>query len=168
MINKRIIVYSSNTGFTEQYAKMLGRALEMPSYKLGSVPKCHDGADVIYLGWLFAGSIVGYKKCARKYKVCCVVGVGMSPPGAELAEGLRRTMKIPQSTHVFYVQGGFDIDRLQLPMKLVMKVKNQEIAARLNAKPELSEAEEATLQMTRGSGSAVREENLERIVALYK
>ena len=27
-----IIVYKSNTGYTEQYAKLLGDALDMPSY----------------------------------------------------------------------------------------------------------------------------------------
>lgn len=69
MGNGKIIVYSSNTGYTEQYAKLLGKTLELPSYKLGNVPECHKGAEVIFLGWLFAGTIVGYRKCARKYKI---------------------------------------------------------------------------------------------------
>ena len=96
-----IIVYSSNTGYTEQYAKLLGKALDMPSYQLGNVPKCHKGAEVIYLGWLFAGSIVGYKKCAHKYRVRCVAGVGMSSQTPEMASGLRAAMKIPDSVAVF-------------------------------------------------------------------
>ena len=64
---------------------------------------------------LFAGTIVGYKKCARKYKVRCVAGVGMGPPTPELAEGLRATMKIPSAVPVFYLQGGFDITKLKGP-----------------------------------------------------
>ena len=75
-----IIVYKSNTGYTEQYAKLLGDALDMPSYSLDKVPKCHKGGEVIYLGWLFAGNIVGYKKAAKLYKVRCVCGVGMGAP----------------------------------------------------------------------------------------
>lgn len=75
-----IIVYKSNTGYTEQYAKLLGDALDMPSYSLEKVPKCHKGGEVIYLGWLFAGNIVGYKKAAKLYKVRCVCGVGMGAP----------------------------------------------------------------------------------------
>ena len=168
MINSRIIVYSSNTGFTEQYAKLLGRALDMPSYKLGNVPACHKGAEAIYLGWLFAGKIVGYRKCAKKYNISCAVGVGMSPPSPELAEGLRATEKIPAGTPVFYLQGGFDITKLKGPMKLVMKVKCKEIAARLNAKGELTQAERATLEMTQGAASAVDGANLAEIIALYK
>ena len=168
MINSRIIVYSSNTGFTEQYAKLLGRALDMPSYKLGNVPACHKGAEAIYLGWLFAGKIVGYRKCAKKYNISCAVGVGMSPPSPELAEGLRATEKIPAGTPVFYLQGGFDITKLKGPMKLVMKVKCKEIAARLNAKGELTQAERATLEMTQGAASAVDGANLAELIALYK
>ena len=168
MVNSKIIVYSSNTGYTRQYAKLLGSALDIPSYELGSVPKCHAGTDVIYLGWLFAGSIVGYKKCAGRYNVRCVAGVGMSPPSAELTEGLRAAMKVPEGVPVFYLQGGFDMDKLKGPMKLVMKLKCREIAARLNAKAELSEAEQATLEMATGGGSVVSEANLAEIIALYK
>ena len=90
-----IIVYKSNTGYTKQYAKMLGKALSLPSYELGNVPECHKGSDVIYLGWLFAGTIVGYKKCAKRYKVKCVAGVGMGPPSIDLADGLRNTSLRP-------------------------------------------------------------------------
>ena len=168
MTKPKIIVYSSNTGYTEQYAKMLGRALDMPSYKLGAVPKCHDGAEVIYMGWLFAGTIVGYKKCAKRYAVRCVAGVGMSPPAPELAEGLRATEKIPESVPVFYLQGGFSMGKLKGPMKLVMKFKCREIASRLASKPEMSEAEHLTYEMTQGEGSAVQGANLAEIIALYK
>ena len=100
-----IIVYKSNTGYTEQYAKLLGDALDMPSYSLDKVPKCHKGGEVIYLGWLFAGNIVGYKKAAKLYKVRCVCGVGMGAPTPELVPGFRAKMGIPQSTAVFYLQG---------------------------------------------------------------
>ena len=168
MTKPKIIVYSSNTGYTEQYAKMLGKALEIPSYKLGNVPKCHKGADVIFLGWLFAGNIIGYKKCAKKYKVRCVVGVGMSPPAPELAEGLRATEKVPSGVPVFYMQGGFNMAKLQAPLKFIMKIKCKEIAGRLSAKPELSDAEKLTYDMTQGEASAVAAANLAEVLALYK
>ena len=163
-----IIVYKSNTGYTEQYAKLLGDALDMPSYSLDKVPKCHKGGEVIYLGWLFAGNIVGYKKAAKLYKVRCVCGVGMGAPTPELVPGFRAKMGIPQSTAVFYLQGGFDINRLKGPMKLIMKAKCKEIAGRLSEKPELSDAEKLTYDMTQGEGSAVAEANLAEVLALYK
>ena len=92
----------------------------------------------------------------------------MSPPAPELAEGLRNTMKVPAVTSVFYLQGGFDINKLKGPMKLIMKVKCREIAGRLNAKPELTEAEQATLEMTKGAASCVCTENLAEIIAWYR
>ena len=163
-----IIVYKSNTGYTEQYAKLLGDALDMPSYSLDNVPKCHRGGEVIFLGWLFAGNIVGYKKAAKLYKVRCACGVGMGPPTPELVPGFRAKMGIPQSTAVFYLQGGFDINKLKGPMKLIMKVKCKEIAGRMSVRAELSPEEQATLRMTEGPASCVSRENLPEVIAWYK
>ena len=163
-----IIVYKSNTGYTEQYAKLLGDALDMPSYSLDKVPKCHKGGEVIYLGWLFAGNIVGYKKAAKLYKVRCVCGVGMGAPTPEPVPGFRAKMGIPQSTAVFYLQGGFDINRLTGPMKLIMKAKCKEIAGRLSVRAELNPAEQATHDMTKRAVSCVSRENLAEVIAWYK
>lgn len=163
-----IIVYKSNTGYTEQYAKLLSEQLGLPCYKLGSVPECHKGREVIFLGWLFAGNIVGYKAAAKKYALRCVCGVGMGPPTPEMAPGLREKMGVPASVPVFYLQGGFDINKLKGPMKLIMKVKCKEIASRLNVRAELSPEEEATLRMTQSGASCVSKENRAEVVAWYK
>lgn len=137
-----IVIYQSNTGYTEQYAKMLARRLDVPAYPLEKVPKCHLHKEAVFLGWLFAGNIVGYKKAAKNYCLRAVCGVGMSPPAAELAGGLREKMRIPSAVPVFYLQGGFDINKLHGPMKLIMKFKCKEIAGRLELRGELSEAEQ--------------------------
>ena len=163
-----IIIYKSNTGYTEQYAKLLSEQLGLPCYKLGSVPECHKGRDAIYLGWLFAGNIVGYKTASKKYHLRCVCGVGMGPPVPELVPGFRDKMGIPDSVQVFYLQGGFDINKLKGPMKLIMKVKCKEIAGRLNVRAELSPEEQATLRMTQTGASCVCKENLAEVVAWYK
>ena len=163
-----VILYKSNSGYTEQYAKLLGRKLDIPAYSIDRAPDCHDGKDVIFMGWLMAGSIVGYKKAAKKYNVKCVCGVGMSPPAPELVTGFREKLAIPQGTAVFYLQGGFDINKLKGPFKLIMKVKNKDIAANLQAKAELSAEEQATLNMTQTGDSCVSEQNLAEVLAWYK
>ena len=68
------IVYTSNTGYTAQYAQMLGEITGLPVWDLASrqAPK---GSDIIYLGWLMAGNIQGYKKAARDYRIRAVVVV---------------------------------------------------------------------------------------------
>ena len=163
-----IVVYKSNTGYTKQYAKMLSSKLDVPAYSLDEVPECHRGRDAVFLGWLFAGSIVGYKKAARLCRLRAVCGVGMSPPSQKLTDALRAKMGIPSSVGVFYLQGGFDINKLKGPMKLIMKVKCKEIASRLNVRAELSPEEEATLRMTQSGASCVSKENLAEVVAWYK
>ncbi len=163
-----IVVYKSNTGYTEQYAKMLARKLDVPAYSLDRVPDCHLHRDAVFLGWLFAGSIVGYKKAAKKYALKAVCGVGMSPPMPELVEGLRAKMKVPAKVPVFYLQGGFDMNKLSGPFKLVMKAKCKEIAQRLSLRAELSPEEQATYRMTQGEASAVDEANLAEVLAYLR
>ena len=56
------IVYTSNTGFTEKYAKLLGGKLFLPVYSLEEAKgKLAAGAEIIYLGWLMAGTVKGYR-----------------------------------------------------------------------------------------------------------
>ena len=107
-------------------------------------------------------------RAAKLYKVRCVCGVGMGAPTPELVPGFRAKMGIPQSTAVFYLQGGFDINRLKGPMKLIMKAKCKEIAGRLSVRAELNPAEQATLAMTKGAVSCVSRENLAEVIAWYK
>ena len=73
-----------------------------------------------------------------------------------------------RSTAVFYLQGGFDINKLKGPMKLIMKMKCKEIAGRLSVRAELSPAEQATLDMTKRAVSCVSRENLAEVIAWYK
>ena len=92
----------------------------------------------------------------------------MSPPSPEIVEGIRKAEDVALEMRICYLQGGFDINRLSLPLKLIMKVKCRQIAARLRAKGELTEAEQLTLEMTQHPTSAVREENIQQVIDLYK
>ena len=163
------IIYTTNTGSTGQYAKLLAQETGLPAYSLAEAKKrVFAGAEVVYLGWIMAGSVKGCAGAAKRYQVCAVCGVGMGAPTPELVPGFRAKMGIPQSTAVFYLQGGFDINRLKGPMKLIMKAKCKEIAGRLSVRAELNPAEQATLAMTKGAVSCVSRENLAEVIAWYK
>ena len=57
------IVYTSNCGHTAEYARILGKKTDLKVYSLNEAVKTLDRGDkIIYLGWLFANSIKGYKK----------------------------------------------------------------------------------------------------------
>ncbi len=163
-----IVIYASNSGYTAQYAKLLAKALDVPAYNVQSIPACHKGADVIFLGWLMAGSVVGYKKAASFCKVKAVVGVGMSPETPEMAEGLRAKMKVCSCVPVWYLQGGYDINKLKGPFKLIMKLKGKEILARLESKSDRTPDEEATYKMVTQGYSVVSEEKIAPVVAWAK
>ena len=59
------IVYKSTTGSCKKYADLLSARLHIPAFPLG---KEYIPADtkIIYVGWLFAGKIMGYDKAAKK------------------------------------------------------------------------------------------------------
>lgn len=79
------IVYTSNTGHTAEYAKILGEKTSLPVYALSEAKKqLSSGTEIIYLGWLFANGIKGYKKAAKKYKI--------SAPELPLMEFVKRTL----------------------------------------------------------------------------
>lgn len=139
------IIYNSITGSCERYAREMSRKLAIPCVSTKNL-KLPKGVEVIYVGWALAGKVVGLSKVQKDYTVKAVVQVGMSPvyPGAEETCAKKNGLA---GTKVFVKQGRFDINKLPLPFKLIMKAKCKEIAAKLQAKGNLNEAEQATLQM---------------------
>lgn len=115
------IVYSSSTGFTQRYAKLLAEKTGLLAYDMagGSLPP--KGSEILYLGWLRAGSLVGYRKAARRYRVRALGVVGMSPtPNGKAMED----MTLP----AFYLPGGYRPDELTGLDKLMMGAMGRMLA----------------------------------------
>lgn len=75
------IIYTTNSGSTERYARLLSRETGLPAYSLAEAKNAVPaGAEVIYLGWIMAGTVKGYAAAARSYTVRAVCGVGMVRP----------------------------------------------------------------------------------------
>lgn len=108
----KAIVYTSNTGHTEAYSKILAEQTGLPVYDLKSAVKnLEKGTEVIYLGWLFANSVKGHKKCAKKYKVSAVCAVGLCDTGTAVSE-VRKVNRISDNIPLFTMQGGMDKGKL--------------------------------------------------------
>ena len=61
------IIYTTNTGSAERYALLLAEQTGLPVYSLTEAKKAVSaGAEVIYLGWIMAGSVKGYAAAARQ------------------------------------------------------------------------------------------------------
>lgn len=140
------IVYNSVTGSCQKYAELLSAATHVPAMPIKSA-HVRSGGKVVYIGWLMAGKIAGLDKAAKKFDIAAVVQVGMSPVSGDSESVCRSKNAVPAGAAVFCRQGGFNINKLPLPLKLIMKLMNKKIAGRLEMKGQLSEQEKATLIM---------------------
>ena len=159
-MNANSIVYTSNTGYTAEYARLLGERTGLPVYSLAEAEqKLAAGNRVIYLGWLMAGKVQGYKKAAKRYKVQAVCGVGMGGNGSQLQE-LRKANAISEKTPLFTLQGGFDIQKLSGIYKLMMTIMVKTAGKSLAEKQDRTPEEDVMLEMLTKGGSRVSAENL--------
>ena len=149
------IIYTSETGSCERYAKELSRQLHLPCEPLHH---CHVRSDgsVIYVGWVMAGRVVGFADAAKTLNIAALVAVGMSPASEGLAAQLRERNQLPAEVPCFALQGGLHLWKLKLPMHALMLLVNKKIVRRLRekaAKKPLSAQEQATLTMAlKGEG----------------
>ena len=164
-MNANSIVYTSNTGYTAEYARLLGEKTGLPVYSLAEAEqKLAAGNRVIYLGWLMAGKVQGYKKAAKRYKVQAVCGVGMGGTGSQLQE-VRKANAIPEKTPLFTLQGGFDIQKLSGVYKLMMTIMVKTAGKRLAEKQDRTPDEDVMLEMLTQGGSRVSADNLAEVLA---
>ena len=164
-MNANSIVYTSNTGYTAEYARLLGERTGLPVYSLAEAEqKLAAGNRVIYLGWLMAGKVQGYKKAAKRYKVQAVCGVGMGGNGSQLQE-VRKANAISEKTPLFTLQGGFDINKLSGVYKLMMTIMVKTAGKGLAEKQDRTPEEDVMLEMMTRGGSRVSAENLAEVLA---
>lgn len=156
------IVYTSNTGYTRQYALMLAKQTGLPVYSLEeSVARLPAGNSIIYLGWLMAGKVQGYPKAAKRYPIATLCGVGMMPTGTQVSQ-LRKSNHLPESLPVFPLQGGFSLDRLHGIHKAMMTLMVKALANKNARTPE-----EADMLSLLQGGSRVSQENLQAVLDWY-
>ena len=159
----KAIVYMSETGHTQKYAELLGEHTDLPAYNLKTaireVPK---DTEIIYLGWLMAGSVKGYKKVPKYFTVKAVCGVGMSGGNSQIAD-IQRVNSLPEGMPVFYLQGGFEMDKLHGIHKLMMKT----IRAGLKDKANRTAEEEDMRKLLLQGANLVSDDRLSEVLTWY-
>ena len=161
------ILYTTNTGSTAQYAKLLAEKTGLPAYALADAKKnVPAGTDVIYLGWIMAGSVKGYAAAARRYKVRAVCGVGMGQAGTQ-TESVREKTAVPAGVPVFTLQGNFEVQKLhgiyRPMMALMVRTAGKALAEKEDRTPE---EEDMFGMMFHGSGR-VKAEHLDAVLDWY-
>ena len=159
-----VIVYRSNTGFTREYAEMLGKAEKMKVFRLSEAgEKVPDGTPVFYMGPLMAGHISGIDQAVKAFAVQGVCGVGMSPASQQVLETLAKANYVPGAP-IFYLQGGWAPKKVGwLKRRMVNMVTRSTREALQDKGSRRTPEENRYLDFLLHGGSYVAFENLEAI-----
>ena len=161
-MNIEAIVYTSNTGNTGQYAQMLAARTGLPVYSAKDAETAlSQGASVIYMGWIRASVIVGYREAAARYAIVCVLAVGMGETGGQLAE-LRRKNGLAESLPLFTMQGGLFPSMLRGMNAFMINFSRRKAIKVLKAERKRTEAQNAMLIMLSKGASFVQEKHLQK------
>ena len=161
------VIYTTNTGSTERYAKLLAQGTGLPAYSLAEARKSvPTGADVIYLGWIMAGSVKGYNNAASRYRIHAVCGVGMGKTGTQ-TENVRQKTSVPAHIPVFTLQGNFNVKKLHGIYRPMMELMVKTAGKSLSEKKDRTLEEDDMLDMMLHGGERVNAENLRAVFDWY-
>ena len=105
----RAIIYTSNTGSTERYARLLAEQTGLPVCSLAEAKNTvPTGTEVVYLGWITAGTVKGYGGAAKRYQIRAVCAVGIGRTGTQ-TESVRKKAAVPADIPLFTLQGNFNV-----------------------------------------------------------
>lgn len=152
------VVYESNTGFTERYARLLAEKLGKPAYSAGeAAARLEKGADIIYLGWVMANQVCGLKKAARRWNIKAAGAVGLYPL-SETNTNILLAKNKPDCP-LFYLRGGLDHSKLKgIKKKLILMIRDNLVRDNDPANAEL-------IGVLTDGGDFVAEENLTALLA---
>ena len=161
------IVYTSNTGSSAQYARLLSQETGLPIYTLkDALKKLLRKSEIIYIGWIAASTIKGYAKAAKRYHIKAVCAVGMGQTGSQI-EIVRKKSVIPSDIPLFTLQGNFDVKKLhgiyRPMMKIMVKITTKCLASKKDRTPE----ENDMLDMMLHGSERVKKENLSAMLDWY-
>ena len=154
-----VIVYRSNTGFTREYAEMLGRAEKIKVYSVTEAERSlESGTEIFYMGPLMAGHIEGVDQAVKRYQVRGVCGVGL-----KVLQDLARSNYVPNAP-IFYLQGGWAPKKVSWLKRRMVGMATKSLRESLQDKGSRRTPEEqAQLDLLVKGGSRVAFERLEAI-----
>lgn len=171
---KPIVIYKSKSGYTKDYAQMLGKALACEVREAAGLQPAELEAynPIIYGGGLYACRINGLELITNNWAQLCgkqlVVWATGSNPGRESdVKALAETNFSPEQlekVHFFYLRGGFDFAKLDGGGKFLMRM----LKLKLKATKNRTEDEEGLLQAYTTPENHVSMENLEPLLACVR
>lgn len=94
----------------------------------------------------------------RKYKLKCIIAVGISVPTKEYKNIIMDFNKIKNGSSFFYIQGGIDYNKLKGMKKIGLKIVASSIIK------ENKKENESIIDVLKNGGSLEKEESLDDII----
>lgn len=158
------IVYQSNTGHTKQYASLLSEELNLPYISLEeSLSTLKKGSSIVYLGWIHAKNIIGYKKAKKKYSIKAICAVGLCDTNS-LTKEIREKNNIDPSTPLFTLQGGIKKDELKKMDRFILNL----LIKALEKDDDISPEDQRALFLLKKDDNYVKKENLRTFLSWFK
>lgn len=153
------IIYTTNAGSSEKYANMLGEKTGYSVVSLAKSGSVSADEEIIYIGWVMAGTLQGYADAIKKFSnIKAVCAVGMSSDDKDKSE-LQMKNNITQP--LFLLAGSFSISKLKGMYKLMM---NMAVKAMQSKIKDASDDEKKALDMFVNGFDFVSEDNLTPII----
>ena len=137
-MNKSLIIYGSQYGTTKRYAEHLSEMTGIEAVAFKEAKDIDKYERVIYMGALYAGSILGLKKTVSKMsskQELVVVTVGLvDPTDPENINYIRHSVRerVPEhlydETRIFHLHGAIDYSHLSLKHRMMMAVIHSKIS----------------------------------------
>ena len=129
-----IIIYGSYYGTTKKYAEEFSKRTNIEAVSFKDVNNINDYDNIIYLGGLYAGGVLGMAKTLKKIdnianKNIIIATIGLSDPTDEINKNnIRNNIKkqvpkeIFEKVKVFHLRGGIDYSKLNFAHRTMMKL----------------------------------------------
>lgn len=167
----KAIIYKSQTGHTEEYAKMLSEELGIPAVDLGDAKsEVQPGESIIFMTWIRTGDLSAYGRVARKYNICATVAVGINVDGERQLKRVRRRHRL-KNDNLFYVRGGLKLKKVRFGDKKIIQMMQSDLAKKIIKKEKknisVDESDRVTLKGLSADGNYVNKDNLNEIIDWY-
>ncbi len=156
------IVYVTNTGTSKAYAEMLGEKTGYGVYAYGE--EIPAGSEVIFIGWVMAGTVQGLTQAREKYgELKAVIAVGMLVSDKQSAE-LKEKNAVTEP--FFFIPGAFDMKKLTGMYKMMMGMMVKMMKGKL--KEAGDEKSKEIMNKFENGFDMVDEKNLDEITEFLK
>ena len=131
---KSIIIYGSHYGTTKKYADELSKRTNIQSISFKEIKEINDYDNIIYLGGIYAGGILGMSKTLRNLnnissKNIILITVGLADPNDEeninnIRDNIKKQLKseVFKKAKIFHLRGGIDYSKLNFAHKTMMNL----------------------------------------------